>query len=155
MSFFQEPTQASTIGELKRRQIAAERQMMQLVDQLDTHAGMKQPDYKECEELSRQSGRLCSRWKRLTSLSVEALVELDSEITLEQTEQSLLDQGRREYEAMAQKDEEEIKQLHNLVLMLQHFVSRAAESQQQQDGQVGAEITSIMPYDQGGRSGTF
>lgn len=152
MSIFYEPTQASTINELKRRQIAAERQMMRLVEQLDTHAGMKQPDYKECEELSRQSGRLCSRWKRLTSLSVEALVELDNEITMEQTEQSLLDQGRKEYEAMAQNDEEEIKQLQNLVSMMQHFVSRAAESQQ---AQTGPETTSIVQYDQESRSETF
>eukprot|EP01033_Poteriospumella_lacustris_P015537 gene15537-11118_t len=86
-----------TITELRKIQAQYEGKIFALVDALDQYSLNRGSDYKESEQLARHAAKMCSRWKRLTSLTVEALVELDNEITTEQSETALLEESVREY----------------------------------------------------------
>lgn len=150
--------QGSTISELRRIQSQYETKIFGVIDQLDSYAIARGPEYKECEQIAKHAAKMCSRWKRLTSLTVEALVELDHEITTEQTEQSLLEESRQEYEAQLVKEEEECSKLQNLVGLIQHFVTKAENqrgktSQQNLQQQLQVQRT---PFNQSmSQSGSF
>lgn len=148
-----------TITELRRIQAHYEGKIFALVDALDQYSLNRGSDYKESEQLARHAAKMCSRWKRLTSLTVEALVELDNEITTEQSETALLEESVREYRqelsgnidstavasssssssssaaAPANKHTEEIAKLQHVLGLVQHFVQRAEQQQQQQQSQ--------------------
>lgn len=132
-------SQTSTIVNLRKYQLHYEERMMKVIKKLDDQTQLKQADYKECEELARSVGRMNIRWKRLTSLIIESLVELDNATQYEDYRNSLLQQQIQyiqDQEARQAKDDaEEIKNMENLSALLKHFIARTENQQQQLDQQ--------------------
>jgi hypothetical protein len=132
-------SQSNTIVNLRKYQLHYEERMMKIIKKLDDQTQLKQADYKECEELARSVGRMNIRWKRLTSLIIESLVELDNATQYEDYRNSLLQQQIQyiqDQEARQAKDDlEEIKNMENLSALLKHFIARAESQQQQPDQQ--------------------
>lgn len=132
-------SQNSAIINLRKYQQQYEDRMMKMIKSVDEQSQLKQADYKECEELSREIGRMNIRWKRLTSLIIESIVELETALQFEQYKNSLVVQQvaySQDQLAKSEKDEEEeIKNMDNLIALMKHFIGRAEQQQQQQESQ--------------------
>ncbi len=138
-----------TIVDLRKIQASYETKIFNLVDQLDQYSLNRGSDYKECESMARQAAKMCARWKRLTSLTVEALVELDHEIVNEEQEKYKLDTQIAQLQSppnhanpsttnnsnnisSSNANLEEIHKLQQVLGLVQHFVARTEQHSLQQ-----------------------
>jgi hypothetical protein len=126
-------TNNHTIVELRKIQSIYETKIFKIVDHLDAHASGRSSDYKECENISRHAAKICARWKRLTSLTVEALVELDHEIMKEEQEKYQLDAQMTELSQSTSHSSQpnDIEKLQQVLRLVQHFVERTEQHSSQ------------------------
>jgi hypothetical protein len=113
------------ISNLKKYQVFYENKIQKLISQCDQAYALRQVNYKDCEELSKRLGKMISRWKRLTALIIEALLELANEIQLEEKEYNFHAKKHQKLSTIVQKDEEELNNMDNLIALLSHFIHKA------------------------------
>jgi dynactin complex subunit len=135
--------QKNSISDIRKFQINADEKLQEIILALDEQATLKQPEYKECEELSLYAAKLSSRWKRLTSLTMEALIELENEVTREETEQFLLDQGRHDYEKLIEQEEQEVQQLEQVAKYVEQYILKLDNSKKNNSGAPDVSILTV------------
>lgn len=106
---------------------------MKLIQDCDRQSQLRHSNYKELEELSKHLSKLSSRWKRLTSLIVESLLELDHETAIAQEEFNRVAKKENNLQRLIDKNQEEIGHMSDLIALLQH-VGAKAESRGQGQG---------------------
>lgn len=122
-----DPATQRMIAELRKFQNYCEEQIQAIMTRLDEESKQRLSDYKEAEELTRRAAQLNNRWKRLTSLTVEGLVELDREILHEETESAHMKHSLAEDAPQLQELEDEIKSMENLANFLQYFLASGGD----------------------------
>lgn len=120
----------ATIVRLKRYQLQYEERILRLISECEKEATLRQSNYKESEELARMLGKLSNRWKRLTSLVVESLIELDSETSAELDELSSLKKKQQKLDKIILQNEEELKNMTSLSTLISHFIQKAGDGKQ-------------------------
>jgi putative methionine-R-sulfoxide reductase with GAF domain len=120
----------ATIVKLKKYQLNYETRILKLIDQCESEVQVRQSNYKECEELAKNLGKLSNRWKRLTSLVMESLLELDHETQIEIDEFKKLKKKQKKLDKIIQQNEEEVQNMANLSALLSHFIHQAENQQQ-------------------------
>ncbi len=109
--------------DLKKTQLKYDEQISKLVENLEEHALKRQVDYKECEELARHAGRMANRWRKMTSVSVEAFAEFDNEMKIDSQNikniQFLIDGHSRDCETL----DNENTNLNNLISVMEQVIS--------------------------------
>ncbi len=124
----------ATVVNLKQYQHAVEERLTLWIDELQERSNQRQSDYRECDMLIQHSCRLMNRYKRLTCLTIEALLELDHEIDDEEKKHiAYTDQVKQIYEKQIPGIQQEMNSMRNLMALLQHFIQRAEEKKQQQE----------------------
>eukprot|EP01031_Cornospumella_fuschlensis_P040076 gene40076-48837_t len=107
---------------LRKFQADCEEKIRSSMEALESEAQLKNLTQKEAEELCRHSGKLCLRWRRLTSLTVETLVELDREVAdldMHAAVQAVeLERHTQELQAL----EHEVQQMENLANVMYGMV---------------------------------
>lgn len=119
----------NAIAKLKRYQLNYEMRILKLIDQCEKESQLKLSNFKECEELAKNLGRLSNRWKRLTSLVIESLLELDHEAAAEKEELTQFEAKQKKLNKLIQKNEEELNNMSNLSALLSHFIHKAENHQ--------------------------
>lgn len=122
----------NTISDLKQFQIFCDERLDIIRQKLDNEYQLKLPDYKECLELIKQTERVANRWKRMTSLTVESMIELDNELSKENFLISQMKTEIQDNDIEIHNLKEEINNMENLYNLLKHFTSKAEERKQQQ-----------------------
>lgn len=124
----------TTVVNLKQYQHAVEERLTLWIDEMQERSNQRQSDYRECDMLIQHSCRLMNRYKRLTCLTIEALLELDHEIDDEEKKHvAYTDQVKDIYENQIPGIQQEMNSMRNLMALLQHFIQRAEQKKQQQE----------------------
>lgn len=132
------PITQRMVADLRKSQIASDERIQDVIVRLDEAAKLRNSDYKECEGLSKHAGKMSNRWRRLTALTVEGLVELDREILHEETECAHLKHSIEESSSQMQDLEQEVKSMENLVGLMRYFISR---------GEGGSVNNDLLPME--------
>lgn len=144
--------QGNSVALLRRYQFYYEARLQEIINQLEQQMKLRQAEYKECEELSRQTGRLCCRWRRLTSLVVEALIELDTEINNEENDLAILSDSIRETQQNIHDLQEERTAIANFNDALEQFINDSVSFNQQNmmaqfPGENNSQLAFLDPND--------
>jgi hypothetical protein len=111
---------------LKHFQHAIEERLSQWINELQDRADERQSDFRECELLIQHSLRLSNRYKRLSCLTIEAMLELEREITDEERRHRAYEEQMetiRDVQIPAiQRDTQNMRKLGSL---LEHFIQKA------------------------------
>jgi hypothetical protein len=115
--------QKGIIIKLKKYQLQYETRILRLITECELQSQQKQSNYKESEELGKHLGKLINRWKRLTSIIVECVLELNHESAIEEEEYSKISEKQRKLDQLISSNEEEIVKMNSLSSLLQHFIA--------------------------------
>lgn len=111
-------------SELKRVQIQYDEQITQMIENLQNHSSKRYFDYKECEELARNAARMNLRWRKMTSLTQETLMEFDNENRFDMMKIRNLKLNLEETSEHYCKAKSENEQLLNLLAIVEQVVGR-------------------------------
>ncbi len=118
-------TNQSTIIKLKKYQIAYEQRVSKLIQDCDQQSQIRNSNYKELEELSKHLSKLSNRWKRMNSLIVESLLELDLETVIAQDEFNKIDKKENNLQKLIEKNQEEVASMSNLITLLRQVCAKS------------------------------
>lgn len=118
-------TNQSTIIKLKKYQIAYEQRVSKLIQDCDQQSQIRNSNYKELEELSKHLSKLSNRWKRMNSLIVESLLELDLETIIAQDEFNKIDKKENNLQKLIEKNQEEVASMSNLITLLRQVCAKS------------------------------
>lgn len=111
------------VSEFRRIQIKYDALLNKVIEGLEERALKRQSDFKECEELSRFVGRTNNRWRRTTSLMVEAHTEFRNELEAELNEINALENKLNEHKTMLDNVNTENESLKKLIETLQERIN--------------------------------
>jgi hypothetical protein len=74
---------------------------------------------------------------------MEALIELENEVTREETEQFLLDQGRHDYEKLIEQEEQEVQQLEQVAKYVEQYILKLDNSKKNNSGAPDVSILTV------------
>eukprot|EP01040_Poterioochromonas_malhamensis_P010146 gene10146-11031_t len=118
-------TNQSTIIKLKKLQISYEQRISKLIQDCDQQSQIRSSNYKELEELSKHLAKLSNRWKRMNSLIVESLLELDLETVIAQDEFNKIDKKENNLQKLIEKNQEEVSSMSNLITLLRQVCAKS------------------------------
>jgi hypothetical protein len=109
---------------LRNFQAGCEDRIRKIIEALDEEARQRSANFRECEELAKEAGKMCNRWRRMTALTVEGLIELDREIVYEEVKEAEVRAVIEAETGSIYQLENEVQQMENLCNILTHFISR-------------------------------
>lgn len=118
-------TNQSTIIKLKKYQISYEQRVSKLIQDCDQQSQIRSSNYRELEELSKYLAKLSNRWKRMNSLIVESLLELDLETVIAQDEFNKIDKKENNLQKLIEKNQEEVASMSNLITLLRQVCAKS------------------------------
>lgn len=116
-------------SDLKRIQIQYDEKITALIENLEQYSSKRFYDYKECEELARNAARMNLRWRRMTSLTLEALMEFESENKFDALKIQDLESTRQDTAVNIDQMKAENEKLLNLISILEQVCSKMDSKQ--------------------------
>lgn len=110
--------------DIKRVQIQYDETITKIIENLEQYASKRMYDYKECEELARNAARMNMRWRRMTSLTQETLMEFENENKLDLMKIQSLESNLHETTSQLDRVKSENEQLLNLISILEQVSSK-------------------------------
>lgn len=110
--------------DIKRVQIQYDEKITKIIENLEQYASKRMYDYKECEELARNAARMNMRWRRMTSLTQETLMEFENENKLDLMKIQSLESNLHEATSQLDRVKSENEQLLNLISILEQVSSK-------------------------------
>lgn len=110
--------------DIKRVQIQYDEKITKIIENLEQYASKRMYDYKECEELARNAARMNMRWRRMTSLTQETLMEFENENKLDLMKIQSLESNLHETTSQLDRVKSENEQLLNLISILEQVSSK-------------------------------
>lgn len=111
-------------SELKRIQIQYDEKITHIIENLEQYSTKRLYDYKECEELARNAARMNLRWRRMTSLTQETLMEFENENKLDTIKVRSLEASLVDYSNQYDLVKSENEQLFNLISILEQVAAK-------------------------------
>lgn len=107
------------VSDLRKVHMKYDSQIHRIITDLESHAANRHSEYKECEELARQSGKITSRWRRITSLAVEAFTEFNTELEFEIAEIRMLEAKLAAHDIVTKNAQNDNVEMQRLIDSLQ------------------------------------
>jgi hypothetical protein len=138
---------SATVVNLKQYQHIVEERLTLWIDEMQQRSNLRQADYRECDMLIQHSCRLMNRYKRLTCLTIEALLELDHEINDEEKKHvAYSDHVKHIYNKQIPALQQDMNSMRSLMTLLQHFIQRAEQKKQQQEQILQQQLQQQTTY---------